>query len=377
MATYTATLFPDNSTSAHFLGWAGSSTGISYALGQLGFVLQADTYTAQWAASAVIGAPAQPIVAGALNGTAFGTVAANQRTQVPAANFMGAYASGTTYSKGQVVTFTVNSEPLVYMFINGTPTAGQAPMSYSSPNYTLNSTYWTPYYMEVWKMASGSLNTAYIKIEYGCGTTSVNDPCATISIGGTYSTGSSGYLTGNFTLPQLFLLGTGSNSGASYPCYFSGDGGSWLNMAMFPSGASNAYTGYVGIERFVQSWSGSSITYESASATLMCGAGTLWYQENIYLTGSPASGVRNAWVSAAYTGQSAINNYLPACPVFPVDGAFGNPLTLLLAPASSALASGNTAFVYTYGAVHTYMTVGTYPWQYFNDQVSYGLLRWE
>ena len=383
MSTYTTTAYPDNSTMANFLGWAGGVAGLSYALAQVGCTLMADTYTAQWSAASTIGSAALPTAAGGLNTTVFPAFTNFQRSsQLASTNFLGAYAGGTTYSKGNVVTFTVNSQPLVYVFINATPTAGQAPMSFSSPTYTLNSTYWAPYYMEVWKMHSGSLNDIYFKLEYGCASGGVNWPFLTVSVGNTYSTGASGYLSGNVISPQYALAAQANNASTAYNIYVSGDGGSWLNVAMFNGDIQNTRPGYFGIERQISSVSGSSVVYGNTFYTLLAGQYTSWWQQNGYFSGAPGTGVRWGGVQSFQipnSGTGPTNNLVPVSAAFPSDGYIGNPLTIFKPYFQATYNQGYTAYLYDYGANHTYMQLGaTPPYQYMTSTGgSQALIRWE
>lgn len=393
MATYSTSQQPYNNTMALFQAWAGPSTGIAYALSQLGLTKMSDTYTANWSSATTIGAQAIPTSAGNPMGANFGqTVASGQRLPLPASNFMGAYSSATTYSAGDVVTFTVNSVPLVYVFINATPTANQAPMSYSSPNYTLNSTYWAPYYMEIWEMGggAGSLTPFYIKLEYGTGT-SAGYPALTMQIGTGYSTGASGYLTGNVTQTQQVLAGA-SDSATAYPMYFSGDGVTYLNMALFPNNSGTTWVGHLSIERSISGQTSGTINYTSSYVTYLTSFNNTTWQQTMNLTGSPYLGPRLTDPVGGYqfAGSALFTNQTPACQITPSIGIVGNPLTSIMlwsetdAVANGSAGGGNTFQIYVYGAFHTY--IGTYNYYpYFNiwysgtaySNTTSALLRWE
>lgn len=117
MATkYQTTQTGDCSSMANFQAWAGPTTGIAFALSTLGFAKQSDTYTAQWSNASTIGAAALVATNGGMtvSGT-FGTITNYSGTPLASGNFLGAWAQATSYTAGQVVTYSVNSLPMVFI----------------------------------------------------------------------------------------------------------------------------------------------------------------------------------------------------------------------------------------------------------------------
>jgi hypothetical protein len=361
MSKIQLSLAGSQATVAAFVGWAGNSgasQGISYALGQLGFTLMADTYTAQWGNAISIGSGALPnaTTVGALNGTAFPTVSNTARTALASSNFLGAWVSGTSYIAGNVVTSGSGSSALVYMCILAV-SGSTAPGS--------DATHWTPYYMEVWEFTggSGSLTPFYLKIEYGNSTTATTDPLMFIQVGTGYSTGASGFLTGNVSLAEQCFNGSGTI--AATECDFAGDGSNYLAMNLFRGGAANPGPAIYAIERAISGTVSNAPVYNSAYVTYVKGyaAAGNWWQQSIFLSGTPVTAVRvnyaNTMTLGAATASLIVNNTTPALPVFPLVGYSGNPMTVLIAQQEADSTEGTTQALTVYGASHNFIMTKT------------------
>jgi hypothetical protein len=374
MASFQSQIAFINDTIAHMVAWAGNSgtpatSGISYVLGTaLGagvLTKMADTYTAQWATALSVGAAALPngqTVSG-LNGTAFPAgVAPLPRAALASTNFMGVWQQGI-YAVGNVVIWTPASSPsigetgLTYICISPTTnTVGEIPS---------NTTYWSPYYMEIWEFTpgAGSLTPFYMKIEYGCSATAVADPMATVQFGTGYSVGASGYLTGNVTSTEyLFGTGVGATVGE---CDFASDGSNYLAMNL-SRGIASVTSGpaILCVERSISGTTASAPVYNSNYITYVRGyaAVTNWAQQSLFLSGTPAVAVRvlygNAPTLGGATASLIVNNTTPALPVFPLVGYCGNPMTALIVQQEADTTEGATQSCTVYGATHSYiMTV--------------------
>ena len=353
----------------------GYTTGLSYALQQLGFVLQADTYTAQWAAAAAIGNQALPISAGSLTpnsgSAAIPEYGSGYRSAISSAHFKGAYNGATTYNLGDVVTFTVNSQPLVYICVHAS-TSGQAPMSYSAGAYTLNSTYWSPYYMEVWKFGTSGV---YFKVEYGTSTTA-SQPTYCVQMGYTYSTGSSGYLSGQTS--NVMSSNTSSSSAVTlYTNYFTSDGQSYLGIIMWYG---SSYCNLFCTELQITGATSSAPVYGTAYWNAFYGNDTP-YTQFFPASGSvptPQQGVLGIFfneqsATQLFQGQSAL------FPIFPQGGGYmGNPMTVAATVNAEDWASNSVLQGLVYGSNHNYLILGGAPFSdWFSSGGPSGAIRWE
>jgi hypothetical protein len=341
----------DNSTIADFRLWAGDLAGISFALATLGFTLQADTYTAKWANAITIGAAALPNLSSNLFGAIFPTTTNLSRTSLLSTTFKGAWVSGTSYVAGNVVTDTTTAA-LVY--INILATSGTtAPVS--------DATHWSPYYMEIYK-TGGALAPIYLKLEYGCSATAAN-PQLSIQFGTTWSSGASGYLTGNISLTEQLFNGSGTI--ASTECDFCSDGSNFFVANLFRGGAASPGPTIFGFERSINGVVANAPNYTADYFTYIKGfsAAGNWWQQTVYMSGTPTTAVRinygNTFTLGAATTSLIVNNTTPAFPVFPLLGYCGNPMTILIAQQTVDTTEGAQQTCTVYGAVHNYMMTKT------------------
>ena len=358
MTTYTTSQAGLMNTFAHFRAWAGDQTGVAYALSQLGFTKQSDAFTAQWANGASAGAAALPIAGGALpNTTTFGAansgINTNSRSALANNVRWGAYNGATTYQAGDVVTSSaVGSVALTFVYINASPASGQT---------CDNTTYWSPYWMEIWATNSGTLTNFYFKIEYGCMAT-ISIPQMTIQFGTTYSA-NSGVIGGNVSVVEYLLYGT-SAAPASSPMVFTGDGANYFGMLLWTT--VNYGEVIFGFERSISGTVSSLPVYNSSYITYLKNyyGATNPYQQSVFLSGSPATSLRRqygACVGLTDTTTQVVNGNTPVYPVFPTIGWIGNPLTLFVGVASVDATEAASITTTIYGATHTYyITKATY-----------------
>lgn len=356
---YQASLIGDNTSIANFRAWAGDVTGVAYALGAMGFTKQADTYTAQWATAVAVGSAALPTVAGNLDGTAF-PAGSNPlpRAALASTHFMGVWDQGV-YNPGDVVIWTGASSPsvgetnLTYICVSATTnTTGEIPS---------NTTYWSPYYMEIWK-SGGSLTPIYIKMEYGCG----SSPSWTqmyFQLGTGWSSGNSGYLTGNTTLCEATF--TGSSTLASTECDFCGDGNNFFVANLYRGGISNNGPSIFGWERSINGQVSSAPNYTSDYVTYIRGYNNpqSWAQQTLFLSGSPVTATRVLYGATLTVGGASqsltVNTVTPVFPVFPVLGYYGDPMTILVAQNVTDTTEGGQITCTVYGRTNNYMMTKT------------------
>jgi len=368
MSKIQLSLAGSQASASAFVGWAGnsgSSQGISYALSQLGFTLTTDQYNANWASLLAMGSAALGTehVVSPLNGSAFPTVSATARQPLASSNFLGAWSSATSYVAGNVVTYTP-SGGYACTFIAIASSTNQAPASYSSPTTTVNTTYWQVYSAEIWEFTggSGSLTPFYMKLEYGYSTTAVTDPQMFVQFGSAYAA-NSGVLSGNVSLAEQCFSGSGTV--AATECDFAGDGSNYLAMNLFRGGAANPGPAIVACERSIAGQQSNAPLYTSDYVTYVKGysAAGNWYQQSVFLSGTPATAIRvnygNTLTLGAATATLIVNNTTPALPVFPLVGYCGNPLTVLVAQQEADTTEGTTQAATVYGASHNYILTKT------------------
>jgi hypothetical protein len=341
----------DNSSIADLRLWAGDVAGLGFVLSTLGFTKQADTYTAQWANSITIGAAALPNISANLFGAIFPTTTNLARSPLASTNFKGAWVTLTAYVAGNVVTDTTTAA-LVYICILATSGA-TAPVS--------DATHWSPYFMEIWK-TGGSLTPIYMKLEYGCSATAAN-PQLSIQWGTGWVSGSSGFLTGNFSLAeQLF---SGSSTQAAAECDFCADGNNFFVANIFRGAAANPGPTIFGFERSINGQVSLAPNYTNDYFTYIKGfsAAGNWWQQTVYMTGTPVTAIRvnygNTITLGAATASLIVNNTTPAFPVFPLLGYCGNPMTILITQQQADTTEGAQQTCTVYGAVHNYMMTKT------------------
>lgn len=455
MSTYVQNCYTASLVMTNFLSWA---QGVSLGMAALGFTKQADTYTANWTSASSIGNSACPTVAGSPTGAAFPTTSASGRAQLSSANFLGAWSSTTSYTAGNAVTLTVNSEPLVYICIlasapttiqsvssvsagvsvtygcsaattsifpvgalvtvsgfsthpanngtfavlsvvastsvtlantnastgtesGGTYKAAVQPMGYSVSNgYVLTSTYWSPYYMEVWKSGGGT--PFYVKIEYGCGGSGASN--MTVQLGYTYSTGSSGYFTGQFGAVGAQQVAGAGSSTTNATTYMSSDGSNYLGIVAFVNGGVNAMAWFT--ERQISGTVASAPVYGSQYMS------TVWvYAGSPSTQALPASGsipVSNASVQCgpnnfSTTASQIFEGSTPLGPTFVNYGYVTNPLTVITSISQADALSYGVVSGLVYGTTHKYLTFpGNTPFEYFTGNATSGsggtcAMRWE
>jgi hypothetical protein len=342
----------DNSNIADFRLWAGDLAGLNFVLTSLGFTKQADTFTAQWANAITIGAAALPNLSSNLFGaTCFPATTNLSRSPLASTNFKGAWVSGTSYVAGNVVTDTTTAA-LVYINILAT-SGSTAPVS--------DATHWSPYYMEIWK-TGGLLTPIYMKLEYGCSATAAN-PQLSIQFGTGWAVGSSGYLTGNVSLTEQLFNGSGTI--ATTECDFCADGNNFFVANIFRGGAVSPGPSIFGFERSINGQVSAAPNYTSDYLTYVKGfsASGNWWQQTMYLSGSPVTAIRvnyaNTMTLGAATASLIVNNTTPAFPVFPLLGYCGNPMTILIAQQIADTTEGAQQTCTVYGAVHNYLMTKT------------------
>lgn len=357
-----------NSTFANFKSWAGditatpgTGTGIAAALFTLGFTKQTDTYTAKWDNGTTIGDTARPTAAGSLSASGvFPTTSNNSRAGLASTAFKGAWAVGTTYSQGQVVTDNAAGAQIVYIYTNATPSAGNA---------TTDTTHWSPYWMEIWLMHNATLGSTadiYIKIEYGC-TATQNNPDLFIQIGTVYAA-NSGVINGaatNFTVCEQVINAAGTQTANEVD--ISGDGQNYLGMLLWRNTSSNSF---YAIERNIRGTVASAPVYDGVYITYaVCPrTNTLWRSNSMFIStsslASPGTTPRLLGVPTLALQVAAqtliIANNSPAFPVFPLVGYVGNPMTVLIGLSASDAVEGASITSTVYGATHTYLvTIGS------------------
>jgi hypothetical protein len=352
MARYQASIAADNTVIADFRAWAGDLAGIAFALNTLGFAKQADTYTAQWANAITIGAAALPNLSSNLFGaTCFPATTNLSRTALASTNFKGAWVSGTSYVAGNVVTDTTTAA-LVYICILAT-SGVTAPVS--------DATHWSPYYMEIWK-TGGGLTPIYLKVEYGCSATAAN-PQMSFQLGTTWSSGASGFLSGNVSLTEQVFNGSGTI--AATECDFWGDGNNGFVCNLFRGGAASPGPAIWGFERSINGQVASAPNYTSDYVTYVKGfsAAANWWQQTMWLTAIPSNATRvnygNTMTLGALTGSLIVNNTTPAFPVWPLLGYCGNPMTILIAQQVVDSTEGSQQACTVYGASHNFLLTKT------------------
>ena len=349
----------DNNTIADLRLWAGDVAGINFVLTSLGFTLQADTYTSQWANAVALGASALPNLNSNLFGTTcFPTTTNLSRTALGSSNFKGAWVSGTSYVAGNVVldSGAVESPPTAspLVWINFLATSGT-----TVPR--LDSTHWSPYFMEIWK-TGGLLTPIYMKLEYGCSATAAN-PQLSVQWGTGWASGSSGYLTGNVSLTEQMFNGSGTIGATE--CDFCADGNNFFVANMFRGGAASPGPTIWGFERSINGQVSNAPNYTSDYLTYVKGfaAAGNWWQQTVYLSSSPATAVRvnyaNTLTLGGATASLIVNNTTPAFPVFPLLGYCGNPMTILITQQVADTTEGAQQTCTVYGATHNYMMTKT------------------
>jgi hypothetical protein len=350
-----------NSTFATFKAWAGditaapgTGTGIAAILNQLGFTKLSDTYTANWDNGTTVGAGALPnLTAGAggnLFGTTFPTTTANARAGLAGSHFKGAYNGGTAYSIGDVVTDNAGGAAIVYI----ATAAGTG-------NATTNTSFWSPYWMEIWKFTGGGLTDVFIKLEYGCGSSSATNPQLSIQLGTAY-VANSGVINGSGNFSQAEQVFVGTATMASGDIYVYGDG---INALGFIFGRQNVNCAYFFTERSISGQVASAPVYTSSYMTIISCPGAVgqWHQSSLFLSGGTVQTQRFLSVMTVALNASAIsyatNNITPSFPVFPTPGWVGNPMTILIGLSNSDTVENSSISTTVYGATHTYITTKT------------------
>jgi hypothetical protein len=358
MAKYQTFENLDNSNFTDFRAWAGDVTGIASALSALGLTKLNDTYTAQWANGAAIGAAALSTLAGNLFGAAFPAVVNVNRAGLPGVNFMGAYSSGTAYTVGQVVTYNPGAGQICYICTTNAA-AGIAPTT------TAN---WSPYWMEIWEMASSGLPTFYIKLEYGCGSAAV-DPQLSVQIGSAYVS-NSGVLSGNVVLAEEIFISNTSSLGSPVELDFCSDGANFF-ACMLARGYTGSTTlcSWFAFEREITGTVAGAPVYGSNYVTLCAAGGGTPRQVSLFLTSTlgPAAisvrltsglGVGGGPGFSAAVSQS-VNNSVALAPVFPNVGFVGNPLSSVVGLNGPDAVEGSTVAGTVYGSSHSYLVSKT------------------
>ena len=354
MATRTKTILGDNSSYADFQGWAGditaspgTGTGISAALYALGLTKTTDQYNANWTGGTL---PNTTGTTGSLLAGPFGALTNNARTALPGANFnlgtagASAWLSGQTYTAGQVVTYGG------FTWIN---TVSNSASNTTTP--AADTTKWSTYWMEIWSMVSAGLTTFYIKLEYGC-TATASHPFFTIQFGSAYVT-NSGVLSGNVSSVEQ---GCEDSAGAtSSECDWASDGQNWFGMYMHR--ANTTHSCFVAFERAISGQTGGAPVYSTSNqyiTYLVAFVGPVWHQCSVFLSGAVATSIRNAWASDVEifaVGTQVVNNITPACPIFPLVGWVGNPLTVVQTYSVSDCVEGTTVSSTVYGSAMSFL----------------------
>ncbi len=356
MAKITQTVALTNSSYSNFVAWAGdvtaspgTGTGIAAALYSLGFTKTSDQYNAPWTAASAV-----PQNGGNLFGAAFPTTTSNARAQLAGTNFnlgtagASAWVSGQAYVVGNVAT----NGGSVYICISNV-TSATAPGS--------DTTHWSTYFMEIWKMSASGLDDVFIKLEYGGGATATN-PQLSIQFG-TAHVANSGVLSGNVSTVEQCLVGT--NTATSSAFNYAGDGQNWFSC--FLARANTSSSACIVFERAISGQTAGAPVYSNGSGaaqyiTYLVGFVTpTWHQCSLFLgsgLGSTSS-VRNAWASPVNlhsAGSQIVNNNSPALPLFPLVGWVGNPLSAIAAFSVTDSSEGTTVSTNAYGSATNYLT---------------------
>jgi hypothetical protein len=401
MATKQVVQFVTNAGWAQFLTWAGpaqasnpsystgQSCGINGALAALGFTAVTDPYSANggtcsWAGGTTNSVLSNPNVMGFgttagsnLFGTTFPAVGTNNRAGVPAANFLGTWAGGTAYTIGQVVTYTPSTGAAQCFICWATGGVGIAPASAAS-----STTYWSPYWFEIWSMPSSGLVTVYIKLEYGQLAVAA-DPCFSIQFSTTYNSAGCISASGQFSTVEQ-CMGGAVASASSIECDFASDGQNWFTMYI-DRGTAGVNTALF-FERAISGTTAGAPVYSTGTQYLTYGIGmlaTTWHQCSLFLStvGTPNS-VRNTYLTVPnlfVAASQIVNNVTPALPVFPLVGWLGNPTSVACAFAVADVIEGATVSITAYGAAHNYLVSKLAFIQQLGGTASiFGLgLRWE
>lgn len=204
---------------------------------------------------------------------------------------------------------------------------------------------------EIWQSADSLSSTLpiVVRIEYGYSSTSVQ---VRLSVG-TASNGT-GSITGNVISGAPWNANNlQSNAGSSvYPCFFSGDSGTFR---MFMWQNSNACFVAI-IERSVDSTGNYTADYFSV-ITANSNSPSSGFQQTV--TASGAANRENGVIAPALTNGSGTgywNGSVAALPVFPVIGKIGNPMLSVMTCVGGDAADGSIVTVQGfYGSTHTFV----------------------
>jgi hypothetical protein len=363
------------SSFAVFKAWAGditaalgTGTGISAALQTLGFTRNVggsgtgglDKYQAIWDNGTTVGAAALPTSAGSLgiSGTPaqFPAITSMAGLQLAGTHFKGQIVNSTLYSLGDVVIDTTTAK---MTFLCTTSLTTGAP--YTAPN--ADATHWSPYWMEIWKMAATGLTDIYIKFEYGCTATAVR-PQISFQMGTGYVV-DAGVLSGNVTPREVFTFGSAGST--ALECDFFGDGQNVFGMILARGSTLAPFPFILLFERSISGQVSNAPVYTSTYVSYFKGSAdsaivtNSWWSGALFTTGAVQSATRNnafATISVpTFASETQITNGLtPAFPIFPMVGFVGNPMTAGICMVAIDTVEGALVQVTVYGALHTYMT---------------------
>lgn len=204
---------------------------------------------------------------------------------------------------------------------------------------------------EIWGMGDALQSTfpVIIKLAYTTGSNSTSAPGLNISAG--TATDGAGNILGVTTGVQNILAAAAATTNASAtPSYMSGSTNR-LILAMWPTGT-NAHAGIMAIERSHDSTGADTSTY----ATLIAiNGGTALTQQSFTSTAVTVTATKLAAIQVGGITTGSFGASTLVCPIFPLIGAVGNPMTGLLV-GKSADWTDQTQFSFTmYNTARNYL----------------------
>jgi hypothetical protein len=213
---------------------------------------------------------------------------------------------------------------------------------------------------EIWQPSSDPLQTGstayFLRINYGKTNESPAGPRFQVAIG--TGTDGAGNLTG---LVTSFLDGadngpTGTGS-IGYECDFSGDT-TRVSIGMFRNVPSSSMPQFFAVER-TKNTDGSNSSDGICLMMMSNSTGTQGITTIVFGQGVTTPTLRALPFLGVNNSTDQFLNSIPASPLFPDYGKFGNPLTSMAGVPSGIVISGMTFQIQLYSATRTYMCFGT------------------
>lgn len=351
MATLTTSLVPDNTTATTFRAW---SQGIHTAWSTFGWVQTNDTGQAVFTLTT------------ATNITAVGNGVTATYTYVsltgPAIRVgMSLVITGFVTNAGFNGTFTVTAIGVNSFTINNTTNATETQAAATAVTTLTATPAAGAAVYEIWKAGDGLQATTpiFVKFEYGSNGTNTN-PAIFVTVA--LATDGAGNTTGSMVSSRVVLVNsTNTNTTTASNCYFSGTTAS-MQMALFNGTTAVASANcFMLLERSKDATGADTSTYFTLVVVGQTTNAQTNYQQSFFnIAGAPPTREISVVALSGYSNASLVfNGTMAVSPIFPLVGAFGNPMLGGIVGKAGDFLDQTTFPVVQYGTSHTYLAFTT------------------